>query len=69
LKVARLNLGECVERFAITNGISPKESAEILDRILNGLIPIRINRPSIRKLTSEAALLQAERIREKEELP
>jgi hypothetical protein len=69
LAVSRLNLGEAVERFAVVNGISPKEAAEILDRILNGLIPIRVNKPSISKLTSEAALLQAERIREKEEQP
>jgi hypothetical protein len=67
LAVSRLNLGEAVERFAVVNGISPKEAAEILDRILNGLIPIRVNKPSIHKLSPEAALLQAERIREKEE--
>jgi hypothetical protein len=66
LSCGRLNLGECVERFARVNDISPKEAATIIDRILNGLAPVRVNRPSIRKLSPEAALLQAGRIREKE---
>ena len=57
LAVSRLNLGEAVECFAVVNGISPKEAAEILDRFLNGLVPIRVNKPSIRKLSPEVALL------------
>jgi hypothetical protein len=69
LACARLNLGECVERFAHVNDISPKEAAAIIDRILNGVVPVRVNRPSIRKLSPEAALLQAGRIREKEDQP
>jgi hypothetical protein len=67
LAVSRLNLGECVERFALVNGISPREAADILDRILNGLVPLRVNRPSIHKLGAEAALAQAARISEEKE--
>jgi hypothetical protein len=67
LACGRLNLGECVERFARVNEISSKEAAAIIDRILNGLIPVRVNRPSIRKLSPTAALLQIARLGEKKE--
>jgi hypothetical protein len=67
LACGRLNLGECVARFAHVNEISPEEAAAIIDRILNGLVPVRVNRPSIRKLNPEAALQQANRIRQEKE--
>jgi hypothetical protein len=67
LKASRINLGELVAALSERLDIEPKEAALRLNRVLDGFLPERRNRPALRRLNQEEANLQALRLQEGEE--
>ena len=67
LSCCRINWAELVQQLAAAEGVEPKLASDQLDQILDGIFPVRTNKPSLRRLNTEEALAQAESLAERSE--